>query len=223
MRFKIVLTQPTELVPVNNQHYMNGFNHTIIGVNNKYHDKYSDYAISSLQGGKLCKDKKYLSFENEPYFYVSSNDLEFIGNFINNISTCNCSMFGMKFKRIDVMCDFIPNKYFDNIITISPIILYNEDYTKKCTIKNDANYIERLNKHCQSKLKHLGIVDDTFKIEIVKPECSKEKSIWVGDVFNPCTLSRFKVYGKKETRFTLYTLGIGCSTGSGFGSVEIFK
>lgn len=223
MRFKVILTQPTDFVPVNNQHYMNGFNHSIIGENNKYHDKFSAYAISSLQGGKLCEDKKHLSFENEPYFYVSSNDLEFISNFINNISTCNCSVFGMKFKRIDVMCDFIPNQYFDKIITISPIILYNEDYTKKCTIKNDSIFEERLNNHCKSKLKHLGIIDDTFKIEIVKPEYSKEKSIWVGKVFNPCTMSRFKVYGKKETRFILYTLGLGCSTGSGFGSVEIFK
>ena len=223
MRFKVILTQPTDLVPVNNQHYMNGFNHSIIGENNKYHDKFSAYAISSLQGGKLCEDKKHLFFESDPYFFVSSNNMEFIGYFINNITFNSASVFGMKVKRIDVMCDFMPNTSFDNIITISPIILYNEDYTKKCTIKNDSNYIERLNKHCLSKLKHLGIVDDTFKIEVVKPECSKEKSIWVGDVFNPSTLSRFKVYGKKETRYALYTLGIGCSTGSGFGSVEIFK
>ena len=84
MRFKVILTQPTDLVPVNNQHYMNGFNHSIIGENNKYHDKFSAYAISSLQGGKLCEDKKHLFFESDPYFFVSSNNMEFIVNEITN-------------------------------------------------------------------------------------------------------------------------------------------
>ena len=39
----------------------------------------------------------------------------------------------------------------------------------------------------------------TFNIEVIKTEKSKQKCIWVDDVFNPCSSVRLKVFGKKKT------------------------
>ena len=64
-RLRINLTQPTADVPVNNQHNLNGFIHESFGKNNPYHNTFSDYSISSLQGGKLNSDKKTLNFMRE--------------------------------------------------------------------------------------------------------------------------------------------------------------
>ena len=71
-------------------------------------------------------------------------------------------------------------------------------------------------------LKHCDIEEETFKMELIKPERCKKKNVWVGDVFNPISSVRLRVYGRKETREALYNLGIGNSTGSGFGAVKIY-
>ena len=66
-------------------------------------------------------------------------------------------------------------------------------------------------------------MDPTFKMEIINPHKAKSKCIWVGKVFNPCSNVRLRIYGKKKTRETLYNMGLGGSTGSGFGSVKLYS
>lgn len=221
MRIKINLTPPITEVPINNQHQLNGFIHTSFGKDNPYHDSFSNYNISSLQGGKLNIDKKTISFPNgNPYFYISGDD-DFINFAIESFMKSKASMFGMVFDSIDVTDDFIVNPYFDNIITISPILL--KDKTgKKLTFK-DSEWVKFLTENCVKKLEHSNVYDPTFKIEIINPHKAKEKTIWVGNVFNKSTLTRLKVFGKPNTRKLLYNMGLGQSTGSGFGSIKIYQ
>ena len=220
-RIRINLTYPTTDVPVNNQHQMNGFIFSSFGENCKYHDRFSDYSISSLQGGTLKDDKKTLEFKNDnPHFYVSGNN-EFIEFAIKRFMFSDASFFGMKVKNLDSNFDFNVNEKFDNIITISPVLVKVKG-GKKLTIEDDE-WLECLIDNCKKKLEYLGIIDDTFRIEVVNKEKAKKKSIMVGDVFNPSTMVRLKVFGKKDTRRTLYCLGLGGSTGSGFGSIKIYN
>ena len=93
---------------------------------------------------------------------------------------------------------------------------------RKITFKHE-DWLSLLTQNCESKLKHLNIVDPTFKLEIMNPHKAKEKCIWVGDIFNPSSNVRLKVYGKPKTRETLYNMGLGGSTGSGFGSIKIYQ
>lgn len=222
MRFKVILTPPTADVPVNNQHQMNGFIYAILGKNNEYHDKFSDYAISSLQGGKLDEVNGILKFNGEPFFNVSSENERFLMDFITGASSRHPSVFGMKIKRLDMLCDFAVHKKYDEVITISPIIVKRKD-DMKLVYGKDEEWLELLTKNCKDKLRYLGIEDPTFRIEIPNPELAKEKSIWVGDTFNPCTMIKMVVYGKEKTRRAIYNLGFGGSTGSGFGSIEIYS
>ena len=221
MRLRINLTHPTQDVPVNNQHQMNGFIYTILGNDNPYHDSVSDYSISSLQGGKLKEDKLTLSFEeSNPYFYVASQNSTFIGDFILGTKRENISVFGMRIDNIDITHDFRPHDYCDDIITISPILIRGKDNRK---IQFDSpEWIVEIMRNCTGKLRHQGIEDNTFRIELVATGKAKKKCVWVGDVFNPCSSVRLRVYGKKNTRKALYNLGIGNSTGSGFGAVKIY-
>ena len=220
-RIKIILTYPTADVPVNNQHFLNGFIFESFGENCPLHDSFSPYNISSLQNGTLKDDKKTLEFKNgNPYFYVSGDD-SFIEFAINAFESSNASVFGMKFDSIDVFDDFIVNKHFDKIVTISPIIVKTKE-GRKITFKHE-DWLNLLTQNCESKLKHLNIVDPTFKLEIMNPHKAKEKCVWVGDIFNPSSNVRHKVYGKPKTRETLYNMGLGGSTGSGFGSIKIYQ
>ena len=218
MRIRINLTYPTAEVPVNNQHFLNGFIFASFGENCERHNAFSDYNITSLQGGKLNEDKTTLSFTNgKPFFYISGND-EFIGFAVSAFANSTASFFGMKFDSLDVTEDFNVHDQFDNIVTVSPIIVKNKE-GKKITF-NDASWLECLTDNCKKKLSHIGIIDPTFKIEIVNPHKAKEKCMWVGNIFNVCSNVRLKVYGNKKTR-TLKRVYIqqyftGCSSHTSF-------
>lgn len=216
------MTMPTDSVPINNQHYLNGFIHETFGKNNQFHDKFSNYNCSSLQGGTYNADTKALEFKTEsPHFFISSPDEDFLMFAIKSFINTKASMFGMKFKSIGVFDNFKLHEYYDDIITISPIIVKN-NAGWKITVDN-PEFIQCLIENCRKKLLHAGIVDPTFKLEIINPHKAKSKCVWVGNVFNPCSNVRLRVYGKKKTRETLYNMGLGGSTGSGFGSIKIYS
>ena len=153
-RIKIVLTYPTADVPVNNQHFMNGYIFNSFGKDCPFHDTFSPYNISSLQNGTLKDDKKTLEFKNgNPYFYVSGDD-SFIEFAINAFETSTASVFGMKFDSIDVFDDFVVNKRFDKIVTISPIIVKTKEGRKVHLIDYKAQTIDGIpyviNSNCKA-------------------------------------------------------------------------
>lgn len=218
MRIKITLTKPTEDVPVNNQEYLNSFFHKILGENNKYHDTFSRYAVSSLQGGRLLEDKRNLAFSENPYFYFSTVDNEMMGIFLRSAMFYKGTFLGMGIKNI-VPDDFICHDRFDKIITASPILIKDKGHMLSVV---DKEWLERVENNCKAKLAKEGIVDETFSISIISPEKSKRKLIFTKGIGNICSLTRLRIEGRKKTRETLYNMGIGNSTGYGFGSIKIY-
>ena len=179
------------------------------------------YATSNLELALLFgSSRSYGTGNGNPYFYISGDD-KFIGFAIDSFMNSKASMFGMVFESIDITDDFVVNSRFDNIITISPILLRDKN-GKRLTFK-DEKWVEILTENCVKKLEHNNICDPTFKIEIINPHKAKEKCIWVGNVFNKSTMIRLKVFGKPNTRRCLYNMGLGHSTGSGFGSIKIYQ
>lgn len=220
---KINFTHPTESVPVNNQKEMNSYIHRCIGNGNPYHDSFSDYAISSLQGGKLDKGTDMLVFEGNPYILMTLNNIGFGKDFVNGLLFKKETVFGMRYNGYELV-EMKTHREYDIVTTVSPILLKVrgcDGVDKKVTIRDDG-YIDMLKEHCVRKLKNNGIVDGTFDLVVRNPEKAKQKLIWVGDVFNPCTNISMYVYGKRETREKLYNLGFGNSTGSGFGFVKVY-
>ena len=99
MIVKIIFSKPENGMRIDNQHYINGFIHKCLGKNNKYHNSFSDYAISSLQGGKLCNGR--LVFNENPYILVSSENSNFINDLMAGILTTDGNIEGIKFDRFE--------------------------------------------------------------------------------------------------------------------------
>lgn len=222
MVIRIYFEKTNKTIPFNNQHQMNGFIYTMLGDNaGKYHDSFSGYSVSSIQGGRMSSDKSGLIFENEPYINFTSDDMnvckDFVSAIINAIDNKSADFFGLYPVRFETY-DFPCGKKFDVVKTISPILLKKNG--RKLTIRDD-NWLEELTENCKNKLRHNGIEDNTFKIVIGNKEAVKNKMVNVGKVFNPCTEAVFTVYGKENTRRKLYNMGLGNSTGTGFGAVKI--
>lgn len=207
------------ILPFNNQKEMNSFIYRTLGDNNRYHDGFSNYSISSIQGGKMF-DESHIIFKESPYIQVASQDMDFINCLISGLEKRKYTFFGLQYERLEIN-DFNVNRRFDTILTISPVIVKDSITRRKISIDN-KNFVTELKKNCVEKLRHKGIEDSTFDIVLRHPEKAKQKLIMVGDIFNICTNVSLYVYGKPNTRKALYNLGIGGSTGSGFGAVKIY-
>lgn len=223
MIVKIVFEKEGDAIPFNNQHEVNGFiyNH-LFDRDEEIHSSFSPYSISGLQGLVTSDDSKHLVPNMEPYIQVSSNSDEItnkvVCGVIKTINSKKKVLFGRCVTHILCEDDSKVGKNYDVVKTLSPVLLIKDG--KKLTYR-DEGWETLLTEHCRKKLLKNGIVDDTFRIEFNKPENIKAKNVFVGNVFNPCTSFVATVYGKPKTRKAIYSLGIGGSTGSGFGAVEV--
>lgn len=221
---KIKFTKPVNGIPVSNQKELNSYIHKCVGVNNKFHDAYSNYCISSLQGGKLNKETGLLYFESEPYILLTMQNPDFVDAFVSGAIKNKFTLFDMHYNNIDYI-HYDINEFYDIVYTLSPILLKKHNKGKGKTEKisvRDEGFIEMLKEQCIKKLRNNGIDDPTFDIELHNKEKSKVKKIMVGNIFNICSMCSLLVRGKKKTREMLYNLGIGNSTGSGFGMVKVY-
>ena len=215
MRLKIKLTPTDKLLPINNQHIVNGFIHKLLGKNNNYHDNYSDYVVGSLRGGKYIGDNK-ISFKNGGYIMVSAYDQDFLVGILTGI---------LKHDQfhLDIMVngfEYLPNEVFydgwNHFKTLTPILLKNNGIFKTLS---DNDFIVNLINQTKRKLKKinpkLNIGD--LDIRIRKHPNHKIKKILIKNVINKASQCQLSIQCNKEVADLIYHIGIGNSTGSGFG------
>ena len=74
MRLLIKFTPNTAPVDVKNQHCVVGYFHKLLGSVNIYHNTFSNYSLSMLNGGVMTPDFKQFNFPNLLFtFRVNEN------------------------------------------------------------------------------------------------------------------------------------------------------
>lgn len=210
-------------IPIDvSQKLLNGFIHGILGDNNPFHDKFSDYCISELQGMKLDKETRELCLDgdNNPYITVSTyKNQNFLRTLVDGLYSKDKAFGGLVLDKIEVFSHNV-HKEWDIVVSTSPILLIVDGI--KISIEDDG-FVDHLKNHCVNKLKRNGIEDETFDVQIRRSDRAKKCLKYVGESWNICSRVSLYVTGKPSTREALYELGIGGSTGSGFGSVKLFS
>lgn len=219
---RITLTfSPTEIPFKNssqNTHSI-GLVHNLLGEDNPYHDKFSNYSLSMLRGGVRVEDG--ITYPNGGQLFISSPDMEII----NKI--CMSLIYGKEFKLRDMKLeswtveDIKVHSDYDIIHTLSPILLKDEG--KRITFE-DANFIERLNIQSLAKLQKNGLTPKELKGFVIKPfhfEKAKVERPKIRNVVNPSSKVMLVVEGTPTARKMLYGMGLGNSTGCGFGAVKV--
>lgn len=222
MRVKFNFSKNTIPVPVNNQSLLNGYVHKCLGKNNKYHDTKSDYSISILQGGRINLEDKTLSFEKGAYFTVTSNDNEFIQTLLMGVLTNPELFFGMRFSGVDYVEETFHNGW-NYFITLSPFIVkeYTDMKNYKYLTLNDADFNTKLKTYLTNKLSKIDSTLDLKEFDVVVEDrpFNKVKTIMVKNVANKANHCQLNINCNKKVAKLLYTIGIGQSTGSGFGTI----
>lgn len=223
MRIKINLAGNNIVLPNNTQHLVNSYFHKCLGHNNTYHDLYSDYSISSIQGGYLDIKNKSLIINNA-FIIVSSFDDTMISKLVIGIMNNKSFYDGISVVNIEPMQEELFYNGYNHFRTLTPFLIRQNN--KEITT-NDFSSLEEMsefvnlitiNKLSKISSKHnLNLkLDFSIKIEwchsirrFMKPNC---RAMYV----NNCG---FTFIGSKKEASLLYDIGIGQSTGSGFGCI----
>ena len=222
MRIRINFTKNTSPVPISNQSLLNTYVHKCLGTNNVFHDAKNDYCVSSLQGGKLNISNSTLSFENGAFFTVTSNNTVFINLILSGILKNLDFIYGMKFSGVD----FIEEKFingWNHFATLSPFLIKKSLGNKKCEFIT-LNTVDFESKVKEYLIKKISTIDNSldlsdFDVKIPNHPSHKVKSIMVKHIVSRANQCQISIHTSKKVAKLLYNIGIGQSTGSGFGTI----
>lgn len=215
----------------------------------QYHDSKSDYCISHLYGGKLNKETQKIDFPNGAMISVTSQNQNFLNKITVGVLQNVDFVCGMKFKTFELvseefmdgwnyfatMSPFIIKSYTSKkeykFVVFNDETFLNKSQEKtrqRLLVLNEEKFSEALTNHTKNKLQKINPSIDlsNFKIEVRKHASHKIKTIYKEydhvnkkSVVNYANQCHVNVFCNKKVAEIIYNLGIGQSTGCGFGTI----
>ena len=220
MRIIITTTPNTIPVPFNYQEKMVGMIHKWIGACNQYHDSMSLYSFSWLKRGFAINSA--LNFPRGACFFINFLDENVIKLIMGAILSDPEMFCGMSVKSITLGRN--PNFSKREIFyCASPIFikerLANGIY-KQYTFY-DANASQLLKETIKNKMRLAGFdEDETLEIQFKTSYVGKKtKLVHYHGIANKSSLCPVIIKGKPSTMAFIWNVGLGNSTGIGFGSI----
>jgi len=218
MRLHLSLTPNTEPVPFSYQDYLIGVFHKWIGHNN-IHDEISLYSLSWLSGGKAKKGM--LDFPSGAGWFISFWDENLAKKMIDGAMKDPEICFGMALSEVTVQNtpEFSGKERF---ILASPVFIRRYDENKKAvhlTFKYEEAD-EYLTATLIKKLKTAGLSYDVRVRFDPHYRNAKTKLVKINNILNRASYCPVFVEGHPEAVKFAWNVGIGHSTGCGFGAVN---
>nr|WP_321451042.1 CRISPR-associated endoribonuclease Cas6 [uncultured Carboxylicivirga sp.] len=218
MRVHFKLKSLNKTVPFNHQHLLTGAIHKWLGWNNQ-HGEISLYSFSRLEGGSKFRDG--LSFSNGSSFFFSAHDPNLIKQLINGIQKDPTMFSGLTVAEIIIQQD--PNlSTKEQFFAASPIFIKrrNGNSVDHYDYKADkAN--QYLKETLQSKMKEAGLIDETMDISFDNKYLkAKTTTVHYKSVKNKANVCPVIINAKPETKLFAWNVGLGNSTGIGFGAIK---
>ncbi len=218
MRIHLKIQTSNKIIPFDHQPLLTGTIHKWLGRNDE-HGKVSLYSFSQLEGGKATPNG--LKFERGTFFFFSSYNSELIKKMIAGIQADPTLFYGLTVIEIIIQedPDLADRKLF---FTASPIFI-------KRRVEDRINHIRfddplagsYLKETLQTKMGEAGIEDESFDIrfETSYPKAGTKKITYNG-VQNRANWCPVIIEGKPETKLFAWNVGLGNSTGIGFGAIK---
>lgn len=218
MRLYLKLTKNRQVVPFNYQANLVGTLHKWLGQND-FHDKLSLYSMSWLSGNSKVQGNG-LSFPNGTDWFISSPNEAFIKAILRGVLEDPNVCFGMSVR--DVMIRETP--YFESVqrfSVASPVFIKRHiDNRQIYYFYNQTESNAYLTETLKNKLKKMGLSDVgvvvRFDEEFMKPQI---KSMVYKGIRNKASVCPIIVEGTPEQIGFAWEVGVGNSTGIGFGSL----
>lgn len=218
MRLHLSIEPSKEILPFNYQPLLTGALHKWIGENN-FHDHISMYSFSWLKNGQATKNG--LQFKNGSQYFISSHSSELLKNIIKGIQDNPKIKDGFSVQEIMVQ----DNPQFKNesvFYCASPILIKRNinGNTKHYTFGNEKTD-ELLTETLKHKLKKAGLSDEGVNAGFDRSyRKAKTKVIHYKSIGNLVNICPIKISGTPEQLAFAWNVGVGNSTGIGFGSLK---
>lgn len=219
MRIYLQLDKSKETIPFNYQSYLTGVIHKWIGDENKVHDNTSLYSFSWLQN--IDTFKTGIKTKRNSYFFISAFDEELIKIIVKGIRKDRSACFGADVIEVQIL----NNPQFsnrENFFTASPVFIKRRDQNnEKHIIYSDPNASTYLTETLQKKLKVAGLDADGVKASFAKDyPFARTKIISYKQIGNKVNLCPVIIEGSPEQIAFAWNVGVGNSTGIGFGALK---
>lgn len=218
MRVHIQFSKLNETIPFNHQEILTGVFHKWIGKNN-IHNDISLYSFSRLSGGRI-KDKG-LIFPKGAKWFISIYDKDLFKKLLSGIVDSPELNWGMRVNDFFVQAepDF---SYQNEFMAASPIFIKrNTENGQRHYLFHDPESSEFMTETMLNKMEKAGLKDDSlsvkFNLKYNKPKTAK---ITYKGIENKANICPVIITGKPETKAFAWNVGIGNSTGIGFGAIS---
>lgn len=218
MRIHLKIYSGNIIIPFNHQHLLVGTIHKWLGWND-LHGNVALFSFSRIEKGKPLKDG--LQLEKYSSMFISAFDNEVIKLLINGIQKDKTMFNDLSVSEIVIQedPDFSDR---DSFYTGSPILIKRPVGEKtKHFLYNDKQSNELLKETLITKMKHLGIEDDSLEIYFDQ-NYSNPKTMLIDykGISNRANWCSVIIKGKPETKLFAWNVGLGNSTGIGFGAIK---
>ncbi|MFC4872204.1 CRISPR-associated endoribonuclease Cas6 [Negadavirga shengliensis] len=218
MKIIIHLTPNTSLVPYNYQRNLVGTFHKWLG-ENQIHDETSLYSLSWLIGGRGVKGG--LEFRNGATWNIAAFDLALLKILIRNIQKDPEVNFGMAVESISI-CEEPKFAHKEKFYLASPIFVKRAEAGKIKFYLFDTEETDLLMTHTlQTKMKKAGVSHKGVQVYFDRSYPSpKTKHIVYNGIACKASYCPVIIEGTSEQIAFAWNVGIGNSTGIGFGALK---
>ncbi len=218
MRLHIKIKADNLMIPFDHQVLLVGTIHKWLGWNNE-HGEISLYSFSRLEGGKASPNG--LKFERYASFFISTVNLEMIKKIIASIQQDPTMFLDLTVVEIVIQenPDLLERELFLNG---SPILIKRRLEDKiEHVFFDDPRASQFLKETIQTKMKKAGLSDDSFDIYFDSSYTKAgTKMITYKGIKNKASWCPVIIKGKPETKLFIWNVGLGNSTGIGFGAIK---
>jgi len=219
MRIYLSLSRNNEPIVFNYQSFLTGAFHKWIGKKNIEHGKVSLYSFSWLQN--IDTTEKGINLKNGSYFFISAYEEALIKKIVKGIIDDPSVCFGSSVLAVDV----VESPIFSNVqrfLVASPVFVRRFEGKQNYHIGfDDEKSSIYLTETMKRKLALAGLSTENLKVSFDKNYRNPCKKIitykGIGNRVNLCPVI---VEGTPEQIEFAWNVGVGNSTGIGFGALH---
>lgn len=218
MRIHLRIKKTDKLIPFNHQSKLTGVIHKWLGLN-KEHGQLSLYSFSRFEGAIVTRQG--IKFEKDITFFFSAHDPDLIKLIISGIQNDNTLFDGLEVFEIIIEED--PDlSNIELFLVASPILIKRRIEDKIVHITYwDSRASQFLKETLQHKMEMAGFIDDSFMIDFQTNYINATtKLIDYNGIKNRANWCPVIIKAKTETKQFAWNVGLGNSTGIGFGAIK---
>lgn len=219
MRINITTTSSKETVNFNYQPMLTRAFHRWLG-DNKLHDNTSLYSFSWINGG--IANKSGIKFDHGGHFFISAYKEDTIKDTIKGIRGNPLIGSGLYVKEIEIETSIDRVEDQQLFYCASPILVKRTIENKEIHFSfNDPQSDAYLTETLQYKLRFAGLQVEGVSVKFDRGfQAAKTKVVYYKNIGNKTNLCPVIIKGTSEQIAFAWNVGIGNSTGIGFGALK---